>query len=104
MAGSEDGGKRRDKKDHYRRAAIMHPLRRRILRLLSPDGEAGAAEIAAELDEEPGRISYHLRVLVRRGVLREIAKGQAGPARYRWSPRAQWARKMLDEKDARGPA
>lgn len=97
MAGSEGGERRRDKKSHYRRAALLQPLRRRILRLMVDDREAGAGEISTELGETPSKVSYHLRVLVRRDALKAVAKGPAAPAHFRWSPQGQWARKMLDE-------
>jgi DNA-binding transcriptional ArsR family regulator len=97
MAGSEDGRKRRDKKSHYRRAALQHPLRRRILRLMSDGAESGADEIANELGEALTRVTYHLRVLVRRNALKATARGRSLPARYRWAPQAHWARKMLGE-------
>ncbi len=100
MAGSRDGKERRDKRDHYRRAALRHPLRRRILQLLFDGSEAGAAEIATELGEALGRISHHLRVLVKRDALRAVARGRPMPALYRWSPQAQWARKMLRKNGA----
>jgi DNA-binding transcriptional ArsR family regulator len=100
MAGSGGGEQRRDKKSHYRRAALRHPLRRKILRLMLAGMEADAAEIAAELGEAPGRIAYHLRVLLRRRALRAVARGRSLPALYRRSPQAHWARKMLGEYDA----
>jgi DNA-binding transcriptional ArsR family regulator len=97
MAGSGGGGERRDKKSHYRRAVLEHPLRRRILRLMLDGTDANAGEIAAELGEALGRIAYHLRVLVRREALKVVARRRPAPASYRWSPQAQWARKMLGE-------
>jgi DNA-binding transcriptional ArsR family regulator len=98
MAGPGGGEQRRDKKSHYRRAALRHPLRREILRPMLDGMEASVREIAAELGEAPGRISYHLRVLVRRDALKAAARGQA-PALYRLSPQAHWARKMLGDYD-----
>jgi DNA-binding transcriptional ArsR family regulator len=97
MAGSKDGGKRRDKENHYRCAALLHPLRHRILVLMADGREIDRGEIAAELDEAPGRIAYHVRVLVRRRALKVVPKRRPAPARYRWSPDAGWARKMLGE-------
>ena len=99
MAGSKDDGRRRDRENHYRCATLLHPLRNRILRLMLAGREAGAGEIAAELDEAPGRIAYHLRVLLRRDALKVIPKCRPAPPRYRWSPEAAWARKMLGEID-----
>ncbi|HKB52297.1 MAG TPA: helix-turn-helix domain-containing protein [Solirubrobacterales bacterium] len=100
--GSEEGGKRRDKESHYRCATLLHPLRERILRLTRSDEEVGLSDIAAELDEAPGRVAYHLRVLIRRNALKVVPKCRPAPPLYRWSPAAEWARKMLDEIDELG--
>jgi hypothetical protein len=97
MAGFEDGRKRRDKEHRYRRAALAHPVRQGILCLILDGMEAGAAEIAATLAEEPGRIAYHLRVLTRRRALKGVAKDPPAPPYYRLAPQALWARKMLAE-------
>lgn len=97
MAGFKRGGKRKDEGDDDRRAALHHPLRNRILRLMHGDGEAGAAEIAAELDEAPGRIAYHLRVLVRHEALKVVPKCQPAPPHYRRTPDGDWFRKLLEE-------
>lgn len=95
MAGPKDSGRRREREDHYRRAALMHPLRQRILRLMLDRTAAGGDGIAAELEQPLGRIAYHLRVLVRCRALRVVPKRRPAPPLYRWSPQAQWARKML---------
>lgn len=97
MAGSKDGGERREKEHHYRRAALAHPVRQGILCLMLDGMEAGAAEIAVVLAEEPGRIAYHLRVLTRRRAVRGIAKDPPAPPYYRLAPQALWARRMLAE-------
>jgi predicted ArsR family transcriptional regulator len=76
---------------------LWHPLRRQILRLMFDGREANSAEIAAELSEAPDKILYHLRVLLRREALKATARGRPAPALFRWSPQAQWARKMLSE-------
>ncbi len=99
MAGSKGGGKRRDSEQHYRRAALAHPVRQGILRLLLDGMEAGVAEIAAVLAEEPGKIAYHLRALRRRRALKGVAKNPPAPPYYRLAPQALWARKMLAELD-----
>ena len=99
MAGS--GGRERDRGSHYRRAAMLQPLRRRIVRSLAPGREASAAELAAELEQPLGRIAYHLRVLTRRRVLTVVPKRRPAPPLYRWSADAQWAREMLAEEDER---
>jgi DNA-binding transcriptional ArsR family regulator len=102
MAGSEDGGRSRDREDRYRRAALRHPLRQRIARLMAGRAEASAAELAGEVDEPLGRVGYHLRVLNRRGVLRAVPKVNPNPPRYRWSSQAQWARRALGEQERDG--
>jgi DNA-binding transcriptional ArsR family regulator len=108
MAGSTGGGERRDREHRYRRAALAHPTRREILCLMLDGMEAGAAEIAAVLAEQPRRIAYHLRVLTRRGAVKGVAKDPPAPPYYRLAPQALWARKMLakfakqDEEDDRG--
>jgi DNA-binding transcriptional ArsR family regulator len=99
MAGAKDGGERRDKEDHYRRAALAHPLRRRILRLLLDGVEGGVEEIAAQLGEPPARVASHLRTLIKRDAVKARARGRLG-ARYRLAPEVEWARKMLDEYDS----
>jgi DNA-binding transcriptional ArsR family regulator len=101
MAGTEDGSRSHDREDHYRRAAVLHPLRQRILRLMSDGREAGLAGIAADLKEPRGTVAYHLSVLVARGALGIVPRQKAAPVLYRWSSDAEWARKMLDEIDAR---
>jgi DNA-binding transcriptional ArsR family regulator len=99
MAGPEDGDKRRDKESHYRRAAVLHPLRRRILGLLGEGDELGIEEIAAELELPLARVAHHVRVLLRRSALRVVPRCRPNPARFRQAPNAEWARKMLDEID-----
>ncbi len=97
MAGSSD--RERERESHYRRAAMFHPLRQRIARLLSSGVEVAAAELSAKLEQPPGRIGYHLRVLVRRRVLKVAPSRRPNPPRYRWSDDARWAREMLVEED-----
>jgi DNA-binding transcriptional ArsR family regulator len=102
MGRPRDGGESRDKQSHYRRAALFHPLRRRIARRMADGGEASAIKLAAELRAPRGRVAYHLRVLVKRQVLQAVPTCNPAPPRYRWDAQAQWARDLLaeDEKDA----
>jgi hypothetical protein len=97
MAGFEDGRERQDKEHRYRRAALAHPVRQGILRLMVDGMETGAAEIAAALTEKPGRITYHLSVLTRRRALKGVARDRPAPPCFRLAPQALWARKMLAE-------
>lgn len=103
MAGLKDSGGCGEGEDRYRCAAILHPLRGRILRLMREGGERGIDEIAAELDQPPARIAGHVRILVRRNALAVVPRTRPNPPLYRWSPEAEWARKMLDEIDERDP-
>ena len=103
MAGFDDERERREADDRYRRAALAHPVRQGILRLVLAGMEAGAIEIARELDEAPGRIVYHLLVLTRRRALKAIARGPTAPPAFRLAPQALWARKMLAEFDKQDP-
>ena len=98
MEGSGNGRRERGRTKHLRLAALFHPQRQGILRLLLGGREAASGEIAAALEGDRGQIGYHLRVLVRRGVLQGVARGKAPPL-YRWSPRADWARKLLEKNE-----
>jgi DNA-binding transcriptional ArsR family regulator len=98
MAGSSDG-RERGREDYYRRAAMFHPLRQGIARLLSGGVEATAAELSVKLDQPFARIRYHLRILVRRRALKVVPKRRPNPPLYRWSDDARWAREMLVEED-----
>lgn len=95
MAGSSDREHARE--DHYRLAAMFHPLRQRIALSLSGGAEASAAELARELEQPLGRICHHLRVLARRRVLKVVPRPRPAPPLYRWSDDAGWAREMLVE-------
>jgi len=78
---------------------MSHPLRQRIVILLLRIEEAGAAELAAALEEAPARVEYHLRLLFRQQVLKAVHRCRPAPHLYRFSPQARWARKFLPEDD-----
>jgi DNA-binding transcriptional ArsR family regulator len=99
MSRRKDTGGCGEEENRQRCAAVLHPLRRRILRLLRDGAERGVDRIAAELDQPPGRIAGHVGILVSRGVLAVVPRTRPNPPVYRWSPGAEWARKMLDEID-----
>jgi hypothetical protein len=101
MAGSS-GGKRCDRDDHYRCAAVMHPLRSQLLRLMPEDGEAGAEQLAGEVGRRTSRIVYHLRVLTRHSALRVVPRRRPAPPLYRHPPDREWVRKLLEEIDPPG--
>jgi hypothetical protein len=101
MAGLEDCGKDGSREGHFQCAAVLHPLRGQILRLMLSGKERSVTGIAAEVGQPRARIAYHLRILIRRNALKARSGSGSGPPLYRWAPRAHWARKMLEEIDAR---
>ncbi|GAB2726428.1 ArsR/SmtB family transcription factor [Kitasatospora kifunensis] len=66
--------------------ALAHPLRMRILDLLSDHGPSTSAKLAAQLGENTGTVSWHLRHLAEHGYIEE-EEGR-GTKRERW-----WRRK-----------
>jgi DNA-binding transcriptional ArsR family regulator len=93
------GGKRCDREDHYRCAAVTHPMRSRLLRLIPDHGEVGAEQLAGEVGGRASRIVYHLRVLTRHGALRVVPRRRPRPPLYRHPADREWVRKLLDEID-----
>lgn len=101
MAGSKGSKKRRDR-NHGILAALQHPTRRRILRLLADGRKVSPSALATELDEPLGRVAYHARVLARCGALKAAGERRAGGTTqrfYRRSLDAKWAQGMLEEED-----
>ena len=82
---------------------LSHPLRPRILQILTDRGEASPNEIAAELDVPLGTLSYHTRLLRDAGwieLVREVPRRGAVEHFYRADVRpelddAQWERLPL---------
>jgi DNA-binding transcriptional ArsR family regulator len=69
-----DGGVR-ELAPHDAAKVIAHPLRVAILRLL--DGRvASPIELARELEESIGTVSYHARILSRHGAIRLVRTGR----------------------------
>lgn len=62
--------------------ALAHPLRIRLLEVLSSYGAQTASGLAQRLGESSGATSYHLRQLAKHGFVREVA--EKGTARERW--------------------
>ncbi|RFU87109.1 ArsR family transcriptional regulator [Streptomyces triticagri] len=62
--------------------ALAHPLRLRILRHLGVRGPATSTTLAADLGENTGTLSYHLRMLERGGLIEDIPERSGG--RERW--------------------
>jgi DNA-binding transcriptional ArsR family regulator len=82
-------------------AALCHPLRRRILRLMPEGGDESISprDLALQLDEELTRVSYHVRVLAACGVAKQVGKRRIKRAWvqhfYRREVKAKWAREIL---------
>lgn len=112
MAGSKGGKKKprgkkkRDDKNHSLLAAVRHPLRRKILRLM-PDGrKASPSDLAKVLDEPLSSIAYHVRVLVECKALKSASKRQTGGTTqhfYRRSAMPDWVREILEEDEEQAP-
>lgn len=82
--------------------ALAHPLRVKIIDLISDLGEAtasgmakqlgesSASGLAKQLGESSGSTSYHLRQLARHGFLEEVPDRGAGRERWWRTPRDGW--------------
>lgn len=64
-------------------AAANHPLRRRLLELLSLEGPATASRLSAETGQLVGNVSHHLKMLAAAGLIEE-APDLARDRRERW--------------------
>lgn len=62
--------------------ALAHPLRVKIIDVLSTYGSFTASGLAERLGESSGATSYHLRQLAKHGFVREVAG--KGVGRERW--------------------
>lgn len=62
--------------------ALSHPLRVRIYDLLFHEGPQTASTLAEILGESSGATSYHLRILARHNLIREVEGKRSG--RERW--------------------
>ncbi|HEU4944973.1 MAG TPA: winged helix-turn-helix domain-containing protein [Solirubrobacterales bacterium] len=85
---------------HNLLAALRHPLRRRILRAMSPKDELSPRELSKELGQPLSKVSYHVRVLADCGVLQLTRTAQVRGSTqhfYRSTFEARWARSALAE-------
>ncbi len=62
---------------------LTHPLRRQIFRLLAQFGPATVSTLAEWTESDPGRLSYHVRELAKRGFV-EPAPELARDRRESW--------------------
>src|SRR5215218_970451 len=65
--------------------ALGHPLRLRVLELLGETGEElSNRELASRLEVDPGHLHFHVRMLVRAGLIRPVeGAGRAREKPYR---------------------
>jgi DNA-binding transcriptional ArsR family regulator len=79
--------------------ALAHPLRVRLLGMLSADGPATATGLAGRVGESSGTTSWHLRLLAEQGLIEEVP--DRGNRRERWWRAAQ-DRTQLDWPEVSG--
>ena len=94
---------RRDLTDLKAIAAMSHPLRRRLMDILTVDGPATASMLAGRTDQAVGNISHHMRTLADCELVEE-APELARDKRERWwrlvSTSVRWSTANLPD----GPA
>ncbi|SNT59161.1 Helix-turn-helix domain-containing protein [Streptosporangium subroseum] len=66
---------------------LAHPVRLRLVGLLDHHGPATATQLAAQIGENTGSTSYHLRQLARHGLIEDIPGRGKGKERW-WRSRA----------------
>jgi DNA-binding transcriptional ArsR family regulator len=96
----------KDTDNHAVLAALKHPLRRRILRVMVDRKPISPRELADRLDEGLSNVSYHVRVLAEQGVIEEVATKQVRGATqhfYRWVLKARWAITVLRKSEGKTP-
>jgi DNA-binding transcriptional ArsR family regulator len=81
-------------------AAMAHPVRRKILDLLSAYGPATVGTLARDADQRVGSVSHHLKMLARAGLIEE-APELARDRRESWwrMVRASWTWSAADFDD-----
>jgi DNA-binding transcriptional ArsR family regulator len=101
MSGSGDGKKGRGRHRDLL-AALRHPLRRCILRLMSDGREISPSQLARELDRPVTNVAYHVGVLAECGAVEEAGRRKVrGTTQhfYSRSLEAGWAADMLEEDE-----
>src|SRR4051812_41469535 len=81
-------------------AAMAHPVRRKILDLLSAYGPASVGSLARDAEQRVGSVSHHLKMLARAGLVEE-APELARDRRESWwrIVRASWSWSVADFDD-----
>jgi DNA-binding transcriptional ArsR family regulator len=86
-------------------AALRHPLRRKILRLMESEDAISPRELSSLLEQPLSNVSYHVRVLA---DCEAVALVRTIPVRgsmqhfYRTAVDAPWARQILGLGETRG--
>jgi DNA-binding transcriptional ArsR family regulator len=81
-------------------AAMAHPVRRRLLDLLSAYGPATVGTLAEQTELRVGSVSHHLKMLARTGLIEEASE-LARDRRESWwrIVRASWSWSVVDFDD-----
>ena len=88
-------------------AALRHPLRRRILRLMADGEVASPRELSVALRQPLSNVSYHVRVLAERGAVTLVGTTPThGSVQhfYCTALEAPWAREILGLGESEGGA
>jgi DNA-binding transcriptional ArsR family regulator len=97
---------KRAKVTHALLAALMHPVRRQILRAMEAGKAASPRDLAAELGKSLDNIAYHMRVLAECGAMKLVRTEEvAGTTKhvYRLSASPVWVREVLDATEGERP-
>ncbi len=70
--------------------ALAHPLRLRILDLLSERGSLTATQVGEEVNESPANCSFHLRTLARYGYVEDAGGGEGRNRPWKISDRTTY--------------
>lgn len=87
---------------------IAHPIRLKIVRLLSLGVAMRVSDVAREVEEPANSVSYHLRQLARAGIVRKVEPPGSHDARETWWQVPDWQGLYVDRDELRsvpgGPA
>jgi len=87
---------------------IAHPIRLKIVRLLSLGEAMRVSDVAREVEEPANSVSYHLRQLARAGIVRKVEPPGSHDARETWWQVPDWQGLHVDRDELRsipgGPA
>ena len=70
--------------------ALSHPTRLRILTVMSDTKPVTVGQIAEQLGESAGTVSYHLKQLEKAGFVTQTPSPDGDNRRSGWPPKADW--------------